>query len=290
MSIPPAKEPDVQLPCLNADPFLPSDFLTLTPCSYWDPAASNWAFDYNGYYATYGYPQQGASVGAAPAAPTSAAPYSSSSSASTFQPVPTATPAFNPGADPSSSSTGPIRAKKPTASAGPKDASGNPLSGTLKRGEKRMTVLKSGPEGAYEDATLLEWNPAHKRLFVGDLGNDVNDAVLARAFQKWPSFSKAKVVRRKHDEKSRGYGFVSFADPEDYLKAWKEMEGKYIGSRPCRLKAAESSVEVKEIGYRQDKILANNVKHQEWKMKHKMGGAIGGQLRRHGVGKAWGSK
>ncbi|PWN19113.1 RNA-binding domain-containing protein [Microstroma glucosiphilum] len=264
----------------SADPY--------APFYYWDPAANNWAFDYNGYYATYGYPQQGG-AGAA-AAPASAAPYPASSSASTFQPISTATSAYTSAAGPPSSSTGPIREKKSTASAGPKDASGNPLSGTLKRGEKRKTVLKSGPEGAYEDPTLLEWNPAHKRLFVGDLGNDVNDAILARAFQKWPSFSKAKVVRRKHDEKSRGYGFVSFADPEDYLKAWKEMEGKYIGSRPCRLKAAESSVEAKEIGYRQDKILANNVKHQEWKMKHKMGGAIGGQLRRHGVGKAWGSK
>lgn len=97
-------------------------------------------------------------------------------------------------------------------------------------------------------------------------------------------------MRKKTDFKSKGFGFVAFADPEDYLKAWKEMNGKYIGSRPCRLKAAESNIEQKNIGYRQDRILANNVKHQEFKAKYKMGGAIGGQLRRHGVGKAWASK
>lgn len=174
--------------------------------------------------------------------------------------------------------------------AGPKDENGNPLAGSLQRGEQRMTVLREGPNGVYEDQTLLEWNPEHKRLFVGDLGNDVTDQVLAQAFQKYPSFSKARVIRRKHDHKSKGYGFVAFAKPEDYLKAWKEMDGRYIGSRPCRLKAAQVNVEAKKIGYRQDRILANNVKHEEFKAKYKMGGAIGGTLRRHGVGKAWGAK
>lgn len=24
------------------------------------------------------------------------------------------------------------------------------------------------------------------------------------------------------------FGFVAFSDPEDFLKAWKEMDGKYI--------------------------------------------------------------
>lgn len=70
---------------------------------------------------------------------------------------------------------------------------------------------------------------AHKRLFVGDLGNDVSDTVLAQAFEKYPTFSKARVVRKKADGKSKGYGFVAFADPHDFLKAWKEMDGE------CRL-------------------------------------------------------
>jgi RNA recognition motif-containing protein len=35
------------------------------------------------------------------------------------------------------------------------------------------------------------------RIFVGDLGNEVNDDVLTKAFVKYPSFAKAKVVRDK---------------------------------------------------------------------------------------------
>ena len=33
------------------------------------------------------------------------------------------------------------------------------------------------------------------RLFVGDLSNDVSDDVLTNAFNKYPSFTKAKVIR-----------------------------------------------------------------------------------------------
>lgn len=269
---------------------------SLAPASYWDVQANNWAFDYNSYYATYGYP----AAGSAPSAPgaSSSAGYPSmypqaqpsagyyTPSGGAGAPGPSAAAAGAPGT--ADDGGKPRKDKKPAA--GPKDAEGNPLAGSLQRGQKRTTVIKSGPDGVYEDPTLLEWDPAHKRLFVGDLGNDVTDAVLSQAFQKYASFSRARVVRKKHDNKSRGYGFVAFANPEDYLKAWKEMNGKYIGSRPCRLKAADSHIEKKDIGYRQDKILANNVKHAEFKSKYKMGGAIGGTLRRHGVGKAWAAK
>lgn len=34
---------------------------------------------------------------------------------------------------------------------------------------------------------------------------------------------------------SKGYGFVSFKDPKDFIRAMREMQGKYIGSRPVKL-------------------------------------------------------
>lgn len=43
---------------------------------------------------------------------------------------------------------------------------------------------------------------------MGDLGNEVNDDVLTKAFQKYPSFAKAKVVRNKHTNKTRGARFA----------------------------------------------------------------------------------
>jgi RNA recognition motif-containing protein len=86
------------------------------------------------------------------------------------------------------------------------------------------------------DPTLEEWDPNDYRIFCGDLGNDVNDDTLARAFRHYPSFLKAKIVRDKHTKKSKGFGFVSFKDPHDFMNALKEMNGKYIGSRPVKLR------------------------------------------------------
>lgn len=39
-----------------------------------------------------------------------------------------------------------------------------------------------------------EWPDNDFRIFVGDIGNEVNDDVLAKAFQRYPSFAKAKVT------------------------------------------------------------------------------------------------
>ena len=64
------------------------------------------------------------------------------------------------------------------------------------------------------------------RLFCGDLGNEVTDEYLFRAFARYPSVMKAKVVRDKKTKKTKGYGFVSFKDPQDYLKAMREMNGE----------------------------------------------------------------
>lgn len=64
------------------------------------------------------------------------------------------------------------------------------------------------------------------RIFCGDLGNDVTDEMLVRVFGKYPSFQRAKVVRDKRTNKTKGFGFVSFKDPQDFIKAMKEMNGK----------------------------------------------------------------
>jgi RNA recognition motif-containing protein len=45
-----------------------------------------------------------------------------------------------------------------------------------------------------------------------------------------------QVVRDKRTNKSKGYGFVSFLDGNDFAKAMREMNGKYIGNRPCKLR------------------------------------------------------
>lgn len=81
--------------------------------------------------------------------------------------------------------------------------------------------------GFYDFLFLKKWLFLDDfRLFCGDLGNEVNDDVLTRAFNKYPSFQKARVVRDKRSGKTRGFGFVSFKDSQDYIRAMREMNGK----------------------------------------------------------------
>ncbi|XP_077576572.1 RNA-binding protein 42, partial [Stigmatopora nigra] len=102
--------------------------------------------------------------------------------------------------------------------------------------EKVRKCIRTAAGTSWEDASLLEWEPDDFRIFCGDLGNEVNDDILARAFSRYPSFLKAKVVRDKRTGKTKGYGFVSFKDPNDYVRAMREMNGKYVGSRPIKLR------------------------------------------------------
>ncbi|KAK9897604.1 RNA-binding domain-containing protein [Cystobasidium minutum MCA 4210] len=110
------------------------------------------------------------------------------------------------------------------------------------KGQARTTVLRKAADTVYEDATLMEWDPKHYRIFVGNLGNDVNDEDLVKAFEGYPSFVKAKVVRDKVTGKTRGYGFVAYSDPQDFMAAWKKMDGRYVGSRPVKIQKATTQV------------------------------------------------
>lgn len=121
---------------------------------------------------------------------------------------------------------------------------------------KPKTVVRQGGGKTWEDSTLLEWDPLHPRLFVGNLAGEVTDDSLLKAFAKYPSVSKARVIRDKKSTKSKSYGFVSFANTDDYFRAAKEMEGKYIGSHPVRIKRANT--EIQATAKRDDKHKQHN--------------------------------
>ncbi|KAI2624399.1 RNA-binding domain-containing protein [Hypoxylon sp. NC1633] len=109
--------------------------------------------------------------------------------------------------------------------------------------DKKKTVVRSGGGQKWTDDTLLEWDPSHLRLFVGNLAGETTDESLYKAFSQWKSLQKARVIRDKVTSKSRGYGFVSFSDPDEFFQAAKEMNGKYIQSHPVVVR--KSTTEIK---------------------------------------------
>ncbi|XP_013394101.1 RNA-binding protein 42 [Lingula anatina] len=124
--------------------------------------------------------------------------------------------------------------------------------------EKKKKFLRTAAGDVWEDPSLAEWNPDDFRIFCGDLGNEVTDEILARAFNRFPSFVKAKVVRDKRSNKTKGFGFVSFGDPNDFARAMREMNGKYVGNRPIKLRKSnwkDRSIDVVKRKEREKKRL-----------------------------------
>ncbi|KAI6186883.1 RNA-binding motif protein 42 [Aphelenchoides besseyi] len=140
----------------------------------------------------------------------------------------------------SSSSTAPAASFKTMLMQARKQASlahENSYLGAVLRGEKKMKrFVRTGGGQTWEDRSLAEWDPNDFRIFCGDLGNEVSDELLAKAFRKYPSFQKAKVVRDSRTNKPKGYGFVSFKHQDDFVRACREMDGKYVGNRPIKLR------------------------------------------------------
>jgi hypothetical protein len=100
-------------------------------------------------------------------------------------------------------------------------------------------VFRAAGGDRWLDKTLADWPENDHRIFVGDLGLEATDEVLVRAFSKYPSFAMARVVRDKKTGKNKGYGFVSMLDAGDCARAIKEMNGRWIGNRPVKLKRGD---------------------------------------------------
>lgn len=142
-----------------------------------------------------------------------------------------------------------------------RDAKGNPIEPpkapeiSVAQANPDKTVVRHGGGKKWTDETLLEWDPSHLRLFVGNLGGETTDDALLKAFARWPSVQKARVIRDKRTSKSKGYGFVSFSDADDFFQAAKEMNNKYIQNRPVTVRKANTEIKVSNV---KDKNNRNN--------------------------------
>lgn len=108
---------------------------------------------------------------------------------------------------------------------------------TKQRGkvDKVIAIRAAGGE-IWEDKSLLTWDQGDFRLYAGGMGNEVTGELLNRSFRHFPSLLQTHVVRDKRTGKSKGYGFISFRDENDYVAAMREMNGKYVGNRPILLR------------------------------------------------------
>ncbi|XP_061095146.1 cold-inducible RNA-binding protein B-like isoform X1 [Conger conger] len=79
------------------------------------------------------------------------------------------------------------------------------------------------------------------KLFVGGLSFDTNEQSLEDVFSKYGQITEVVVIKDRESQKSRGFGFITFENPDDAKDAMIAMNGKSLDGRQIRVDQAGKS-------------------------------------------------
>jgi polyadenylate-binding protein len=79
-----------------------------------------------------------------------------------------------------------------------------------------------------------------QNLYVKNLDDNITDAQLREAFERFGEITSARVMMHERDPpQSKGFGFVCFKDLESANKAIAEMNGAVLGTKPLYVNVAQ---------------------------------------------------
>jgi RNA recognition motif-containing protein len=78
-----------------------------------------------------------------------------------------------------------------------------------------------------------------KKLFVGGLSWGTQEQGLREAFEGYGEVVEAKVITDRDTGRSRGFGFVTFANDDDADKAIEAMNGAQLDGRSLNVNEAQ---------------------------------------------------
>lgn len=78
-----------------------------------------------------------------------------------------------------------------------------------------------------------------KKLFVGSMSWNTDDASLRASFEKFGAIEDAVVINDRETGRSRGFGFVTFADAEAADEAIRSMDGTELDGRNISVNEAK---------------------------------------------------
>lgn len=77
------------------------------------------------------------------------------------------------------------------------------------------------------------------KLFVGNLSWNTTDSTLYEAFSQFGEVTEARVITDRDTGRSRGFGFVTFADQAASEKATSALDGTELDGRQIRVNEAQ---------------------------------------------------
>ena len=78
-----------------------------------------------------------------------------------------------------------------------------------------------------------------KKLFVGGLSWGTTDEGLRQAFAGFGEISEARVITDRETGRSRGFGFVTFADDDNATAAIAKMDGASLDGKAIKVNEAQ---------------------------------------------------
>ena len=77
------------------------------------------------------------------------------------------------------------------------------------------------------------------KLFVGGLSWNTTDDSLRQAFTRFGEITEARVITDRDTGRSRGFGFVTFAEGQQAQSAIDAMNGQSLDGRSVKVNMAE---------------------------------------------------
>ncbi|CAN8260067.1 unnamed protein product [Cochlearia groenlandica] len=90
-------------------------------------------------------------------------------------------------------------------------------------------------------STTSSASPSSK-LFIGGLSSSVDEQSLKDAFSSFGKVSEVRIAYDKESGRSKGFGFVDFAEEDNALSAKHAMDGKGFLGRSLRISFAVERV------------------------------------------------
>ncbi|KAG8097785.1 hypothetical protein GUJ93_ZPchr0013g36324 [Zizania palustris] len=87
------------------------------------------------------------------------------------------------------------------------------------------------------------------RIFVGGLSFHTDERKLADAFRRFGKVVDAQIMLERHTQRHRGFGFVTFSDPQAVESAIKDMHCQELDGRTISVNKAEPKMNTDDTRY-----------------------------------------
>ena len=78
-----------------------------------------------------------------------------------------------------------------------------------------------------------------KKLYIGGLVEDITSAELKEVFEEFGEIIECKVITDRYTKRCKGFGFITFKNDEDALKAIEEGDGGELDGKTIKVSEAK---------------------------------------------------